>query len=193
MMRTDEDLKEARAQEARALAAIARLAAEVREVLAEDFVEFPAFEVRRRFVSDAAFAATLSDEDVARLKAAVRARAEAARDRVLADLEDPEVWVAGVDTDVQAGKSLQENARLWALTAPVAAVVGQVLAEFGFPGAGEPVEYRMPMRFIHKKYLPGLAEKYWALVADLRDARSRVREVEDGRVRETLAKRWDRL
>lgn len=191
-MRTDEDLREARAAEARARQAILKLAAEIRPILAEDFVEFPAYEVRRHFVSTPDLAASLSDEDIARVKGLVAARSAEVRDAVVAAMEDPEVWLAGADCD-GGGKSLQDNPRLWALTAPVADLVREVLQSAGFPGASEPVEYRMPMRFIHKKYLPGLAEKYWALVGDLREARSRVREAEEGRVREALARRWDKL
>jgi hypothetical protein len=192
-MKNDEDLKEARAQEGRARQAILKLAAEVREALAEDFLEFPSWEVRRRFVSDPAYAAAMKDEDIARLKEAVKARALAARDRVLADLEQPEPWLAGAQMEGNPGKSLAENPALWACTAPVAEAVRAVLVEFAFPGADAPVEYRMPMRFIRKKYMPGLAEKYWALVADLREARARIRECEEGLVKEALGKRWDKL
>ncbi len=189
-MRTDEDLREAKAAEARTRQAILKLAAEIRQVLADDFVEFPVFEVRRRFVSAPGFAQGLSDADIARLKATLSEKAAVARDRVLASMEDPEAWLAGTECE-GPGKSLAENAGLWTRTAPIAEAVSEVLSEFAFPQGGEPVEYRMPMRFIHKKYLPGLAEKYWTLIAELREARARVREAEDGRVREALAKRWD--
>jgi hypothetical protein len=189
-MKTDEDLREARTAEARARQAIVKLAAEIRPILAEDFVEFPAYEVRRRFVSAPGFAARMSDDDIARLKTMLAERSAQVRDAVVAAMEDAEVWLAGAGFE-GTGKSLAENPRLWSLTVPVADLVREVLAAFGFPEEAEPIEYRMPMRFIHKKYLPGLAEKYWALVADLREAVARVREAEDGRVRETLAKRWD--
>jgi len=43
--------------------AVVKMAAEVRSVLAEDFIEYPAYEVRRRFVSAPEFAASLADED----------------------------------------------------------------------------------------------------------------------------------
>ncbi len=191
-MRTDEELREAKAILARARQAVVRMAAEIRPVLAEDFVEYPAYEVRRRFVSAPDFAAALADGDIARLKAMLAARSAEARDAVLAAMADPDAWLAGVDCP-GPGKSLAENERLWAMTSPIADLVREVLAAFGFPADDEPIEYRMPMRFIHKKYLPGLAEKYWALVADLREATARVREAEEGQVRETLGKRWDRM
>jgi hypothetical protein len=191
-MRTDEDLREAKTAEARARQAVVKMAAEIRPILGEDFVEFPAYEIRRRFVSAPDFAAGLPDEAIARLKSMLAARSLEMRDAVLAALADPEVWLAGVDCE-GPGKSLAENGRLWALTVPVADLVREVLAAFGFPAGDQPIEYRMPMRFIHKKFLPGLAEKYWAAVADLREARARVQDAEEGRVREALGKRWDRM
>jgi hypothetical protein len=191
-MRTDEDLREAKTAEARARQAVVKMAVEIRPILGEDFVEFPAYEIRRRFVSAPDFAAGLPDEAIGRLKSMLAARSLEVRDAVLAALADPEVWLAGVDSE-GPGKSLAENGRLWALTVPVADLVREVLAAFGFPAGDEPIEYRMPMRFIHKKFLPGLAEKYWAAVADLREARARVQEAEEGRVREALGKRWDRM
>jgi hypothetical protein len=190
-MTSDEDLREARAAEARASQMILKLASEIRSVLAEDFVDFPVYEVRRRFISDAGQASRMSDEDVARLKAAIGSRAVKVRDEILAAMEDPEPWLSAADIQ-SPGKSLSDNPRLWALTQPMVKMVSQILDSFGFVQVDE-IEYRMPMRFIRKKFVPGLAEKYWALVSDLCDARNRVREAEASKLRDALGKRWDGL
>jgi hypothetical protein len=192
-MKPDDELKELHAREARARAAILKLAAEVRQVLAEDLAQFPGREVRRRFVADPAFAATFDDARIAAVKADVAKRGAALRDRVVAAMEDPDLWLAGVDA-TGPGKSLQENERLWAATAEAVTAARQAMKAHGFPAAGDAaVEYRMPTWFIGGKYLPGLAEKYWALVGELRDLRQRIAELEQSRVRDALGQRWDKI
>jgi hypothetical protein len=192
-MKPDDELKELNAREARARAAILKLAAEVRQVLAEDLAQFPGREVRRRFVADPAFAATFDDARIAAVKADVAKRGAALRDRVVAAMEAPDLWLAGVDA-TGPGKSLQENEKLWAATAEAVTAARQALKAHGFPAAGDAaVEYRMPTWFIGGKYLPGLAEKYWALVGELRDLRQRIAELEQSRVRDALGKRWDKM
>lgn len=191
-MKADEELKELRGLEARARQAILKLASEVRPVLAEDLVQFPAREVRRRFVANPEFAATLSDEQIAELKAELARRATEVRDRVIAAMEPADLWVEATGP-TGPGKSFAENERLWAPTREAASLVAEVLERYGFPaGEGAP-EYRMPTWFIGGKYLPGLAEKYWALVAEVRELRERAAELERTRVRESLGKRWDKL
>ncbi|MBM4394425.1 MAG: hypothetical protein FJ087_01890 [Deltaproteobacteria bacterium] len=191
-MKADEELKELRAHEAKARAAILKLAAEVKPVLAEDLVQYPGREVRKRFVADPEFAASLSDEKVAALKADLAARSAEVRDGIIAAMDDPDLWVEA-EGPTGAGKSLGENGRLWAPTRRAADLVAEVMGRHGFPkGEGAP-EYRMPTWFIGGRYLPGLAEKYWALVAEVRELRERAAELERTRVRETLGKRWDKL
>ena len=191
-MKPEEELKELRAREARVRQNVLKVAAEVRPVLAEDLNQFPSREVRKRFVADPGFAATLDDATIAAIKTDLARRGAEVRDRVLAALEQPEPWLAGVACE-GPGKSLAENPTLWALTAEAAAVVRAALIEHRFPGAADAdLEYRMPTWFIGGKFLPGLAEKYWAAIAELRELHERIAEVEQGRLRDGLAKRWDK-
>jgi hypothetical protein len=190
-MTIDDDMREARAQENRARQAILKLAAEIRTVLSEDLAQFPAWEVRRRFVENPGLADSLSDEAISKIKEFLAQEGPRVRDEVVAALEDPEPWLAGLAC-TGPGKSLAENTVLWRLTEPVAKLARDALVNFGFP-SGESPEYRMPMRFIGRKYLPGLAEKYWSLVGDLRDAMTRLGEIDESRRREELGKRWDRI
>lgn len=191
-MKSDDELKELIAREARTTAALAKLAAEVRNVLAEDLALFPAREVRRRFIADPEFATTLNDAKIAEIKADAARRGAEMRDRVVAAMEDLGLWLAGVDVH-GPGKSFQENEQLWAVTAEACAVTRGLLRDYGFPGAEEAnIEYRMPTWFIAGKYLPGLAEKYWALIAELRELRERIKAMEQARIRDALGKRWDK-
>ncbi|HOU54130.1 MAG TPA: hypothetical protein PLQ97_09405 [Myxococcota bacterium] len=192
-MKRDEEIREARQQEERARAALLRLGAEVREALGEDLLEFPQWEVRRRFLAAPEFARTFEDERLAALKEELRQRTPDIRDQVIRAMEDEDLWFSGAEVEGNPGKSLAENPRLWAATGAVTRFIQEVLRRYGFPNAEDPVEYRMPMRFIRRKYLPGLAEKYWTLLADWREARARIRELEEGEVREDLARRWDRF
>ncbi len=110
-MRGEDEIKELRTREARAIQSLLRLKAEILPVLAEDLVRYPEREIRKRFVSSPEFAATLDDAAIARLKAEVSQRASAMRDRVMALLDEDERWLAGVGHE-GPGKSLAENARL---------------------------------------------------------------------------------
>jgi len=190
-MRGEDELKELREREARAIQAIQKLKDEILPILAEDLVKFPEREVRKRFVSSPEFAESLDDATLARLKAEVNRRAEAMRDRVIALLAEDARWLAGTEAS-GPGKSLAENPRLWEATSAAADLVREILTAYGFPQVAE-CEYRMPTWFISGKYLPGLAEKYWALVAEIREIRARMREVEEGLVRTNLGRRWDRI
>ena len=192
-MKLDDDRDEAREQESRILVALGRLADEVRQALGEDLVLFPMAEVRRRFLADPGFASTLADEAIARIKSELESGAPAARDEVLRVLADSAAWEAGESAAPGPGRSFEENPTLWAATRPIEVMVAGVLARHAFPvPEDDPVRYRMPMRFIGRKYLPGLAEKYWSLIEDLRHVRARLDEVRSAEVREALARRWDK-
>lgn len=192
-MSIDDERDETRAQEARVLAALERLATEVSQALGEDLAAFPMAEARRRFLADPEAADTVNDEAIARIKGDLEAQAPAVRDAILQSLSDLAVWVSGIDCEPATGKSFEEHPTLWHSTRPVEELVAAVLARHGFlVPADDPVRYRMPMRFIGRKYLPGLAEKYWSLIDDLRHVRSRLEELRTAEVRDSLGRRWDK-
>ncbi len=192
-MNLDDERDEARGQESRILATLGRLATDVCQALGEDLALFPMAEARRRFLADSDVAASVSDEAIAGIKVDLEAGALAARDAVLDLLEDVDIWFAGVDAGPGPGKSLEEHPVLWAATRPIEVFVADTLVRHGFPvPEDDPVRYRMPMRFIGRKYLPGLAEKYWLLIDDLRHVRARLAEVRTTEVREALGRRWDK-
>lgn len=192
-MKVDDELKELRERESRARAAILKLASEVRTVLIDDIARYPVREVKRRFVANPAFAQEVDDEVVARLKSELATLGETLRAQASAALEPPDLWIAGIDIAAE-GKTFAENTALWQPMMDVAAAVQEVLVRYRFPDAEtDPADYRMPTWFINGKYLPGLAEKYWHLMAELRDLRTRIDEIEQSRIRDNLAKRWDKL
>lgn len=191
-MRGDDEVKDLRSQEARAVQAVLKLKAEILPILSDDLGRFPEREIRKRFVSSPEFAETLDDATIARLKGEVSRRSLAMRDRVIALMNQDDRWLA-VGDSAGPGKSLAENEPLWEPTRAAADLVREILTAYGFPKPEEfPTEYRMPTWFIGGKYLPGLAEKYWACMAEVREVRARIREVEEGLVRNGLGRRWDR-
>lgn len=184
--------EEVLADEARICASLTRLAVEVRRALAEDLAQFPLEEARRRFLADPAVAGSISDTVIGRMKSELEAGASAARDRAIEGLSDDALWLSGTTCPPGAGRSFEEHPQLWAATRPIERLVGDVLGRHGLVvQQDDPVRYRMPMRFIGRRYLPGLAEKYWALIEDLRQVRRRLVELERDLERDALARRWD--
>ncbi|NOZ01388.1 MAG: hypothetical protein GXP54_05805 [Deltaproteobacteria bacterium] len=144
-------------------------------------------------MEDPIFAESLDDSTLSKLKAELLERSIPMRDRVMEQLSEDERWLAGLDFD-GPGKSFAENERLWAPTVAAVELAREVLNAYGFPESPQaPADYRMPTWFINGKYLPGLAEKYWGLIAEVRDIRTRIREVEENSQREALRKRWDSI
>lgn len=180
------------ADEARLCASVLRLAAEVRQALVEDLAHFPMVEARRRFLADPDVAGALPDVAIARMKSELEAGAPVARDRVIEGLSDDALWLSGTACPPGEGRSFEEHPRLWGALQPVEALVGEVLRRHGLAiPQDDPVRYRMPMRFIGRRYLPGLAEKYWVLIEDLRQVRQRLAELDRARMRDMLGRRWD--
>jgi len=192
-MKADDELKELKDRESRARTAILKLASEVRPILLDDIAKFPAREVKRRFVANPEFAEGLDDRTIAALKVEVTALGETLRAKTCSALEQPDPWLAGVDVEA-TGKSFVDNAQLWSPMVEVASAVQEILVRHDFPDVKtDPADYHMPTWFINGKYLPGLAEKYWHLMAELRDLRIRIQEIEQARIRDSLAKRWDNV
>lgn len=192
-MQADGELKDLRNRENRARQAIIKLASEVCLILADDLLKYPAREVRRRFVAEPLFAESMDDATVQRLKAELDERSVPVRDGIMEHLNADDRWLAGLEYEGQ-GKSFAENEKLWTPTAAAAELVREILTAYDFPRTEPPpAEYRMPTWFINGKYLPGMAEKYWGIIGEIREIRTRIREVEDGAQRETLGKRWDSL
>jgi len=193
MMRTNDELKDLRNRETRARQAILKLAGEVRPILSDDILKYPAREVRRRFVGDPLFAESMDDSLVQKLKKELEERSVPVRDGIMVQMGADDLWLAGLECEGR-GKSFAENEKLWSPTTAAAELVREILTAYDFPLAEPPPDgYRMPTWFINGKYLPGMAEKYWGIIGEIREIRVRIREVEGGVQRESLGKRWDSI
>jgi hypothetical protein len=172
------------------------LADEALDVFAEDFPQFFHREARRRFLAAPAFARDLSDDALKRLKTDLETEGRAASERLLARLRALEPWLAGTEVAEPAGKSLEDNPKLWAVVASIADDVERLLAKHGLPadpGGGYGVVYHEPKRFVSGHYMPTIAETYWRRIAELREIEQKVSELEHERERAELLSRWNRF
>ena len=78
---------------------------------------------------------------------------------------------------------------------PILAGIGTKITEFiRHEGLSEvEIQYKTPARFIDGKYPPGMIEKYWAQLANLRAAEEQRAELDMEARKARLAQRWDSL
>jgi hypothetical protein len=189
-MAMENEIKGLEEQKENLVEQIRRIRDEAVLILAEDLTLFPERELRRRFVTNRAFAEALDEKTIKAIKQEARAKGAWASKKAITMMQEDERWLAGVRFE-GAGKSFAENSVLWEPTQVACEMVTQMLVSFGFPDADTPVEYKMPTWFIKGKYLPSLAEKYWATIAELKEVNQRMQEGIEALQREALAKKWD--
>ncbi|MBR4984961.1 MAG: hypothetical protein IKY83_04400 [Proteobacteria bacterium] len=165
---------------------------ELVDIIVNDLPEYVLKHIRRAFIEDVDFAEKKSDDDLKAFKARVSEFGKKLSDDVRASLlEDMDAWW-GKDVSVSgASKTLDGNP---AISAKLS-VISQRILEFMDAESLARVEvvYRTPARFIEGKYPPGMIEKYWAKLADLRAAEEE-RELLDREARKArIAQRWDSL
>jgi hypothetical protein len=171
---------------------IRHTAKEIRALLRDDLPEFVAREIKARFLEASEFASKLDEAQVKALKeSAALAGAEAA-ETVDAALEPLDPWLAGMQVDTSR-KHLADNPELWARVTQVNEIVEKLMESQGFPrsGATYGVSYREPARFIHGRYLPTLAERYWKLLGELQRVQEQASAQQQARSRAELLRRWD--
>lgn len=172
-----------------------KLQAQVQEIVditCNDLPEYVLKNVRRAFIEDVEYGEKKSDRDLAEFKVRVRDFGQKLSQEVrTALLSDMDAWWSKSISLEGAGKTLEENAAIYAHLAVISdRVIAFLKSEQLAPIE---VEYHTPARFINGKYLPGIIEKYWALLADLR-AKEEEHEVLDREARKAhLAARWDSL
>lgn len=165
---------------------------ELVNIIANDLPDYALKHIRRAFIEDVEFAEKQSDAELAAFKAKVAEFGRKLSEDVRASLlENMDAWWGrGVSLE-GASKTLDGNP---AISAKLA-VVSQRILDFLDAAHLQRVEvvYRTPARFIDGKYPPGMIEKYWAKLADLRAAEDE-RELLDREARKArIAQRWDSI
>jgi hypothetical protein len=175
----------------RALAA----AEDARRVLRQDLPEFVAREIRRCFLASPAFADSLSDDAVSKIKADVQDTAKTVTETALAALASDDPWLAGVEhlkSNDQAN-SFEDNPSVWAAVQGVAAAATALLERHAFPvpEGGWDVRYKQPAFFVGGRHMKSVAEHYWRALREVRDLRRRSEELAATARSDELGRRWD--
>lgn len=191
-MTLDNEIKALEERRNNLIKQIRRIKDEALPIIAEDLTLFPERELRRRFLNNRGFAESLDEDTIRAIKKEAREKGALISPKVISSMQEDERWLAGVRFE-GPGKSFAENAVLWEPTSLACEVVKELLVTFRFPDAETAVEYKMPTWFIKGKYLPSLAEKYWALIAEMKEVDQRLQEGKEALRRETLAKKWDSI
>ncbi len=176
--------------------AIKELAQEAIAVFREDVPLFFVREGREVFLAHPARAAELDDAALKKFKETLALRGEVAATAMAEKLADPDLWLAGVEYDEESGSLFEPNWALWLIISGVCDDLEDILQEYGFPvglDGSYGISYREPKRFISGHYLPSIAEKYWKRIAELKELRARLMEVEEERRRGDLLARWNRI
>lgn len=171
---------------------VRHVAAEIKALLADDLPKYVERELKRGFVEHPEFASRLSDSTLRELKSAVKAEGERGRDQVLAALEDEALWFP-TGPLAEGRVSVADSPALWAAVGGITGTVRALRERFGYPASAEPIEYRPPSWFIGRRYLPTLSEKYWRLIAELRELEVQAQSIKRDTSRSVLSKRWDAL
>lgn len=160
----------------------------IAQLLAADTKHFVRKDVRGRFIDAPEFAKGLDDAALAAFKAETHTLAETLSADVGRALSEPSVWRHlarhGVEDEVRVIPAVGEVLESFADR------LDRFLAESGMP-VDEPVEYRLPVRFIGGSDLKSLTRALWKAVGHLDDARAAVREEEEAQGAARRAQRWD--
>lgn len=170
---------------------VLQVADEIKALLSEDLPKFVEREMKKTFISNPEFAATVSDDQLRQIKIDIGACGIALANQVSAALQADALWFPESTGDEDARKSIAENTALWAAVAePASQVVIKLISDNGFP-PGETPDYRPPTWFIGRRYLPSLSEKYWRHVRELAEASSQIGSIRSEASKSELTRRWD--
>ncbi|MBQ1924914.1 MAG: hypothetical protein II180_02190 [Proteobacteria bacterium] len=165
---------------------------ELVNIIANDLPDYALKHIRRAFIEDVDFAESKSDAELAAFKNKVAEFGQKLSEDVRANLlENMDDWWGKDVSLTAASKTLDGNPAI----AQKLSVISQRILDFLDAEHLQRVEvvYRTPARFIDGKYPPGMIEKYWAKLADLRAAEEE-RELLDREARKArIAQRWDSL
>jgi hypothetical protein len=171
---------------------VLEIATEIKALLAEDLPKFVERELKNAFVHNPEFANTVSDDTLRVIKAAMATQGAEGTARVLAALENDNIWLE-IQSIPNNRKSIEEHTALWSLVSEICQTVTQLYADHGFPQAQEPCTYRAPTWFIGRRYLPSLSEKYWRHVEELQEKKSVIGSLESDTSTSELTQRWDKV
>ena len=162
------------------------------DVITNDLPDYALKNIRKAFIEDVDFAESKSDAELAEFKTRVSDFGKKLSSDVRASLlENMEDWWGPAVSCENGGKKLDGNT---AISAKLS-VISQRIKDFLAAENLKPIEivYNTPARFIDGKYPPAFIEKYWAQLANLRDAEAQRAELDLEARKARLAQRWDSI
>ena len=163
---------------------------ELVDVITGDLPTFTLKQIRRAFIEDVEFAEKLSDAELTAFKSRVHAFGDALAVEIRASLlDDMDAWWGKAVPLDAGGKTLDGNP---AIAAKLAVIAPKIEAFIDHEHLS-PIEisYKTPAYFIQGKYAPGMIEKYWSQLANLRAAEESRAIVDREERKARLAQRWD--
>lgn len=162
---------------------------ELVEIIVNDIPTFAQKHVRRAFIENVDRVENKTDAEIAEIKEKLGVFSHNLVEKYRAELlADENRWI-GKDVPLDAGKTLDGNPFI----APILARIADDIRAFIESIDLLPLEmiYKTPAYFINGKYAPGMIEKYWAQLADLRSLEEEYAQIEHETRKNKLAQRWD--
>lgn len=159
------------------------------EVIVNDIPTFAQKNVRRAFIESVDQVEEKSDDEIADMKRKLSEfSSELVKKYRTLLLDNLDAWI-GPDVPLDTGKTLDANPAISQTLRTIATDVEAFIVELGITPLD--IVYKTPAYFINGKYAPGMIEKYWAALADLRaleaEHAAAVRDAQKAR----MAQRWD--
>ena len=171
---------------------LAEVIDEMHAVLAWDLPVYPEREGKKRFLDAPEKAAEMAEGELAAIKKELRGVGSGIAAQVVEALRSHGPWQSEEASAEEGGaRSLDGNPEVTAALYRVARATQAVLARCGLASAEESLRYKTPTWFIEGRYMPGLIEKYWRWLGEVREGeQARVQAAREDE-RRSLARRWE--
>ena len=185
------NLEELREEENRLINEILKIKDQVLQTLKTDLSLYPLRELKKRYLQDPEFGNSFSKSDISLLKQTVNSEIKELIDDVIKCMDDDLKWIE-VEQLPEAGKSFEENKLLWECISILDQFIVNIMKRFNYPEKlQQNVGYKMPTWFIGRVYLPGLAQKYWKLLSELRTLKQRYNLLQKEKITKDLSDKWE--
>jgi len=164
---------------------------EMNTVLAADLPAFPPRIAKKYFLSGAERSEAMTEDQLRSFKQEITDISTGLVPKVLETLSNPSIWLTSSPNESSSRRDLSQNTSVWEELASVAKATEAVLQNSPLGPCEDGVHYRTPTFFIDGLYMPGLIEKYWALLEHYHSAKEEERVQKTQRTMKSLAQRWE--
>lgn len=165
---------------------------ELVDIITGDLPDYTLKTLRRAFIEDTDFAEKHTNDELTKFKNNVaefgRTLSEETRNALINDIE---IWWGPEVNPQLSAKTLEGNTEVWAKLLQIEKKLLAFIEEKGL--APISLSYATPARFIDGKYPPGMIEKYWAHISNLRKLEEELHLTNEAAKKTRQAERWDSL